>query len=272
MMEFLKKQHLIKSGTIWNTYYYDGKYYKLIQEDFIKEYHYCIHILLENLMNPYYQMNQISKVLQVLKSKSECKGYVCEEKIGPTIHHIMNQSRNKAFTFYEFVVSFQNILDFCKEKNIIMKDIITKENVKYNPDNKTAYVIDVDSFQIPEYGDKLFCNQFVYSSLKKLILNRPKYYESNRFQPDLNVLSFYELFLQTMYQKSLLAIRAQNLKELEQNTEELLQQVSIPKNSNLYGRIMDTVNPEMPNTLNPQDFYELANHSRSLSKKRLFFF
>ena len=76
MMEFLKKQHLIKSGTIWNTYYYDGKYYKLIQEDFIKEYHYCIHILLENLMNPYYQMNQISKVLQVLKSKSECKGYV----------------------------------------------------------------------------------------------------------------------------------------------------------------------------------------------------
>lgn len=255
-----KNQYLKKQSKLWDTYYYEGKYIKIIHKENF-EGNYCpLFILLETLKNPEYQMNQICKVEEVLYHYDNFYGYICEEKQGSNIQNVIKYNLHRHQRFYEFFLSFQNILEFANLHQIVMKDMITKGNILYDKKSKTAYLIDVDSFQIPEYGDNIFVVDFTRSDLTKILFTKyKKYHNQYRLTTELNIFSLYELFLKTVYEKSILHLSAKNLPELEKKLQELLQRLSLDKHSNLYGRIMDTVNPNIPNSYDKEDFQILAN-------------
>lgn len=264
-----REPRLVKSGTIWDTYFYEGNYIKVVKDNYFLKRGYHIDVLLETLKQKEYQMPQICKVIDIHYHLNQFYSYSCEEKKGNSIQDEIKKSINQLQTFYDFTCSFQNILLFAKIHQMTLKDIITKGNIRYDAKTKEAFLIDIDSIQIPEYYDRIFAKEIILSNIKRILFYLPKYYQQNRFTTEFNIFSFYELFLQMIFQKSLLNLPGSSLNELEKQGQQILDSIHLNRKSNLYGRILDLFHPNIENSLDPKDFQELAKHNRLsyLSKK-----
>lgn len=120
--------------------------------------------------------------------------------------------------------------------------------------------------QIQDYTDDSIKTYITTSHLFYTTLCSSKYTDLWNFKlwtTDFNILLFYELFLNTVFHQSLFTQKPTI------SVEDILNKCGIPPKSNLYGRILDIVNLDCPNSIDITDFQDLTNANFDQSRKKI---
>lgn len=259
----------VKSGDIWDTFYVNNSFMKLLKESLIHEYFGVKFLQVLNLyLSKSNLFDNIPRIIELYLEDDMLIGYRMEEKNGVSAIDYIQKSSDPVLEFYYFANSLLKTIMIGNHENIVFKDMSFNGNVLYEAKKKTASILDVDSFQIDNISDGYISNQILLSKVKTILLNHGKYYQEGHFTVELNFLLFYEIFLQALFHRSILVWY--NSETFEDYLADLLKQINISKSSNLYGRMMDLANDNIQNSFDINDYWEFFNHYRfDVIRKRI---
>lgn len=118
-------------------------------------------------------------------------------------------------------------------------------------------------------SDRWVNNRIVRCIRYNEIFENKKYkISSTIWTKELNIFSLYELFLTTIFHQSLLSWNKNEA--LEEELRNKLYSLNISSSSNLYFRLLDTINSNTPNSFDLEDFLYLSeNFTLDDSRKRI---
>ena len=276
----------------WIVYYNHESYLKF-SNSLTNAEHQTYKKILELLSKEEYHIKGLPKILEIL-SKDEYLAaglpktigikdnnynflaYRIELIPGIHLHKYIHESSDPLESFYRISQTLIPILIKGSEKNLVFKDLITLGNTLYNKETNQTSIVDLDGIQVEEFSDTLMRDEIIRSNIYDPIIISSKYtYDHTRLKKSaLNYLLFYELFLNTVFNQSIFQIMISKnsqypIEEVQKNLIELLTDCGIPKESNLFGRIMDLTNLSEKNSVDIQDFKEVAELSFDKSRKRI---
>ncbi len=264
-----------KVGYAWITYYYQNTY---IKELHLKDTNYIT--LIEEIKNQNFLNEYFCQIMDIYYFQSQFRAYQMPKVSGTPLISSLNNSPDILTEFALIARQLEEILDFSKKNQIVLKDAITKGNILYDPLTKQVRVIDLDGLQTPFFTDHLISNTLKNSDWETTIfLKSRKYNTGCLYTTELNTFQFYELFFATVFhfrslfsnkafsledilflkKRNTLDERIQKRKEIEKKLIDLLNSIRLNTHDDLYGKIIDLAN-QKTNEFNAQDFEYLANH------------
>ena len=178
----------------------------------------------------------------------------------------MELTENPLLSYYQISKTLIPIIEEAIKREIVIKDLITKGNTLYDEAEKCVSIIDLDGMQVKGFTDGDIIDTIYYSHIYGTILCSQKYtneIDCRLWTTEFNIFLFYELFLKTVFNQSLLKRKATS------SIRDILTDCGIPKESNLFGRIMDLTNLSAKNSIDIHDFEELAELPFDKSRKRI---
>lgn len=287
--ELIKNYKFISQGYIWYIYYQNGKYLKVLKPSYLKHQQNYLNQL-HKLKEVSYHLKWMPNIFEIYQNKSEnFFAYSIEEKKGQHLITYMQNSSNPQKSFYNIAKELNLILKEAKQYQIVFTDLITPGNILYDANNNFLNIIDIDSFQVETYSNH-YLNKNIYLNnfFNYIILNQSKYHHNFQFTQELNILYFYELFLNLCFKKSMFSItcsrnfslRTMTREEIKRDVEKnrfaiekkllkLLKQLHINSKSNLHQHFLNLLNPKFSNTIDLKDFEIGTEKSQNTSHFRI---
>lgn len=311
--KLLEEENLVsvKRTKFWDIKRDNQYYYKFLTEQNLAALNGKMQQNLEFMMEEQNQIAGLNPVSDIYYLGKDFFAYRTPAIKGENLKVLMNQWNYQLHFWQPFFFHFISIMQSATSKNFIFPDLFTDGNILYQMDQQKAVLIDNDGFQIENrwvgYFDSI--GQKIYSLEKPFY---QKYFNDKSFYytKDYNFFAFYTWFLFFFFQIDLFSLKenpnhknlikpyAQSFESLLQNPTRLkleihkkrknvhylineksliekLNAVGLPKNSDLFSRIVDLLNPNISNSISVNDFIELCqnyeimndSNSRKLKKK-----
>ncbi len=259
---------LIFQKAVWNIYYANNTFIKVLNEKSFEEYGFIYKEIINVLKNSEFS-KRIPKIVKIWQDETRLMAYAITKMKGIHLHEAIQISENPLKTYANFLYSIYPTMQKGEEHNIVFKDLITKGNILYDPLTKTASIIDIDGFQIGLLNDRNINNRIFYCSKKHDLFENKKYQKIPKiWTKEMNIFSLYELFLNTIFNQSLLQWKDEI--DLEKGVRRKLNEINLSESSKIYQNILKLINTDVPNNIDPDDFLILSQkYTLNKEQKRL---
>lgn len=110
-------------------------------------------------------------------------------------NHLNNHNRNvPSNIIIDYIMSVEKTIRDCHEAGMVFPDLLSGENILYNPNSKEISLLDYDGIQIeklPSFG----MSDFIFKPHNTQLFHNSKYYKNGLYTKNIDLYSIYVTFV-----------------------------------------------------------------------------